>query len=166
MGLWVHALCKTDPTEHLEGLEAHLRSAHFEGADPFGSALRIEGGDPLPSPFHLDWITVAFPDERADGAEQALTVIRAGDVAAEVEDFRELLAAGRYTIASERGREEVVEALGRAGHILSIRLGDGQAATAARSVARATALWFAGRADGLALDGDRWLAPPEGIEIV
>lgn len=166
MGLWVHAVCEADPTEHLEGLEAHLRSTAFEGATPFEFALRVEGGAPLPPPFHLDWIGVTFPDERTDEGEQSFTVVRAGDVVAEAEEFRELLAAGRYTVTSKRGRAEVHEALGRAGHILSIRLGDGQAATAARSVARATALWFAGRTEGLTLDGDCWLAPPDGAEVV
>lgn len=165
MGHWVHAVCAGDPAEHLAGLEGYLRSL-APGAGGLGAVVRVESGPPLPPPFHLDWITVALPDERAPGEEQSFDVVHSDDVEAEATDFRGLLASGRYTVSSQRGRTEVGEALDRVTHILSIRLGDGQSATGARAIARATALWFAGRTSGLALDGECWLAPPEGIEIV
>jgi hypothetical protein len=49
-------------------------------ARPIRVRLTDRGGAALPTPFHLDWIAVAFPDERMDAGEQSFTVVRSGDV--------------------------------------------------------------------------------------
>lgn len=165
MGHWIHALCVDDPRDHLEGLEEHLRALRVEGDATLGDALRIEGGPTLPPPFHLDWLEVFLPDERAPGLDQSFVVSRAEEVEAETQEFLGLLGSGRYGLNSEAGLKEVGEALLRTRHVLSIRLGEGQSATSARVVARAAALWFAGETGGLALDGDHWFAPPDGVAI-